>query len=63
MENKTGKWIIEVKVNDKWEAVRPTGGKRYEYSIVQEAYAMLTICYPDCIIGEQVRVRQLDKGE
>ena len=60
MENK---WIMEVRVlgvkNYLWEAVRPTGGKRYEYDTRLDALRMLNICYPDCIYGETVRVRQL----
>jgi hypothetical protein len=64
------KWIIEINVvkNNapaEWLAVRPTGGKRYEYDTHVEAFQMLKICYGYgiSIYSEQVRVRQLNDGE
>lgn len=48
-------WILEVLVTrhtsagkvQEWQAVRPTGGARYEYAERHEAEAMLRICYPE----------------
>jgi len=58
-------WIMELKTGtDKWAAIGPSGGKRYEYATEDEARRMLGICYPDQLREERlggaqrVRVRE-----
>lgn len=49
-------WIMEVNIERptddggrvrEWQAVRPTGGSRYEYATRHEAESMLRTCYPE----------------
>lgn len=64
-----GVWVMEVKTLKGWEAVRPTGGKPYEYATRAEAARMLSVCYPDQLreqrLGgpEVVRVRDTTGAE
>jgi hypothetical protein len=58
------KWIMEVKVYNtetlkwEWAAVRPSGGKQYEYNTKEEATKMINLCYGS-LSNDQARIRKI----
>ncbi len=53
-------WKIQVNVGapgrPSWKAMRPTGGKPYEFERKENARSTMEMCYPDSIYGEDVRI-------
>lgn len=61
---------MQVKIADQWRSVRPSGGEPYEYATVEEAAAMIRMCYPDQLredrleaAAERVRIFDVATGE
>ena len=56
-------YIVEVKVGDIWKALRPASGAApYTYETLGAAHQIMEMCYPDQVIGTDVRVNSL-QGE
>lgn len=41
-----------------WRKMCPTGQAPYEYATREAAERDMQMCYPDCVIAEQVRVTE-----
>ena len=59
-------YIVEVKcregIQTVWRPLRPTGGQPYTYETMAAAHQIMEMCYPDQVIGVDVRVNSL-QGE
>lgn len=42
-----------------WRAVRPTRGDPYRYDTQEAAEHDMHLCYPNLVLAEQVRVREV----
>jgi hypothetical protein len=50
-------WVMELRVNDRWETVDAPPGRPYRYETERQAAEMLERCYPD-VPKNKKRVRQ-----
>jgi len=59
------KYIMQIKIDDVWRSIAPTGGEPYEFDEEDEAQRMLNICYPDICremrLGGEERARVVTK--
>lgn len=58
-----GVWVVEVNcktdVGRVWRMMCPSNEGPYRYSTRDDAEGVMRMCYPDQIVGTDVRVRQL----
>ena len=59
-------WGIQVLLHDGWTWLRPSQGTAYEFPFEEDAYRMMSMCYPDQVIearlggNKVVRVQQIE---
>ena len=59
----TQEWVMEVLVDGKWKAVKPSGDvPPYKFASRWEAETALSKYYPDEIYGETVRAARVCDG-
>lgn len=60
---------MQILRDGEWLWSHPTGGNRYEYPSREDAYHMLSICYPDQLRAQRlggnkvVRVQQIEENQ
>lgn len=50
---------IRVATGREWQDVHPKGGPAYQFATYDEAYSNMRMCYPNSIVGTEVRIREV----